>query len=139
MLIRTQILESGDLQMDAYTFDPEEFSALEETLSAVGSTTSYEPLPADSVNRRGQRYLCRASELSRLEAILEGRFESSGLFSPLAGTGRNYKCKEVNLSGGGAGCEDIIAPTTSIARTKCLLIAHRNKWSGGVSSPGQCP
>lgn len=139
MLIRTRILESGDLEMDAYTFDPREFSSLDETLLLAGSTPSYEQLQAEGPERIGRKYLCRARELFQLEVLLEGRFEPSGLFVPLTGTGRNYKCKEVNLSAGGAGCEDITAPNTSVARTKCALIANRNRWAGGVSSLGQCP
>ena len=139
MLIQSRFIERGDLEMKAYTFDLREFSALENTLARAGIAPTYRRIPNDRANREGRAYTIRATELPQLEALLEGRFQPNGLFLSSPGTGTNYRCKEVNLSGGGPGCEDIIAPNKSIAQTKCALIARKNNWFGGVPSAGQCP
>jgi hypothetical protein len=139
MIIESRFLPSGALQMDVFTFDREEFSAIDHTLSLAGIQLSFQRLPNDSSNRMGRRYTVRQNELAQLETVLEGHFLRSGLFAAAAGSGGNYRCKEVKLSGGGKGCEDLTAGDLSIAQVKCALIARRRNWFGGVPSPGTCP
>jgi hypothetical protein len=138
MLIDSGFLSSGDLELKAYTFDIKEFTALESTLSQAGIGPLYRHLPNDRSNREARAYLVPRSEISNLEALLHGSFKSSG-FLPSVDGGQSYRCKEVDLSGHGRGCEDITAPNKSVAQTKCALIARKKNWFGGVPSPGQCP
>ncbi len=139
MLIKTQFVPSGELQVDANTYSIHEFTALENALDLAGIQAIFYQLPADYANRESRRYTVPSNQVTLLEAVLEGTFQSNGQFVPRAGTGNKYACREITLRGSGSGCEDLVAPNDSVAQVKCALIARTNNWFGGVPNMGICP
>lgn len=139
MLIQTQFLPSGDLQIDAYASNVADFDGLESVLVAAGIKTISHKLPPDFASRDGRRYTVPSSLVDSFESLLEGTFQYNGKFVPATGTGKNFACWEITLSGKGFGCEDIRAQNRNLAITKCSMIAGNNNWYAGVPSPGTCP
>lgn len=139
MLIQTQFLLSSDLQLDAYTYRIEEFTAVENTLIEARVQPTYQKLPSDRAERDGRRYVVPSRQVGNLETVLEGTFRATGQFVPGAGTGNNYACREIVLQGKGKRCENLVAPSDAVAQTKCALIAQKNNWFGGVPDRGTCP
>jgi hypothetical protein len=140
MLIETRFVGTGDLELNAYTHSADEFKSLEIVLKKAGSSSEFQSLPPGSGGREGRRYVATAPEVSRLESVLEGQFQTNGVFAPAtAAPGQRFACREINLGGTGPGCANLTAPDTTVARVKCALIARANNWFGGVPNPGTCP
>ena len=138
MLVNTKFLPSGELQIDAYSFSLDEFLALEETLRTAGVNTISQQIPSDASGRDGRRYTATSTQTKALEELLGGKFQSNGEFVSSVGAGNPYACVEINLSGKGVGCEELLASDKSSAQTKCALIARKNGWFGGVPNEGTC-
>ena len=138
MLITTAVDSSGSVNMDAYSNSVQEFVALEETLRAAGLIPAYTSIGRDSSGREGRQYTATRPELAALQNVLGGQFDSRGHFTPTAGLGTVYACRQVLLGGAGSGCQELIAPSDYIATAICALIAGSNGWYGGVAQPGKC-
>jgi hypothetical protein len=139
MVIRTWFAPNSDLQLDAYSHSTEEFSVLEHTLALADIQPIFSRLPRDPAGRRGQRYVAQATQVPAFESVLGGSFLPNGRFVLGAGAGNAYACRELTIGGAGSGCENMLAPSLSVAQTKCWLIAGTRNWFGGVPRPGSCP
>lgn len=82
MLIQSDFLPSGDLQLDAYSYSLEDLLKVEDTLSIAEIRSVYRELQRDSANRFGRRFVIPPRDIGRLQEVLEGVFQSDGQFDP---------------------------------------------------------
>jgi len=138
MLIVSDVDSNRNLVLSAYTFDRQEFHALELTLERSGVSPVATPIPADQAGREGRRYLVPSASIAGFGRLLGGAFTPNGQFQPQAAPGNPYACEEIVLHGTGSGCETITASDLAAARAACGLVANRRGWFGSVPRAGRC-
>lgn len=130
--------ENSPLSIDALTYSFDEFKALENTLLSALITRRFVEVKPSKDDRMHRGYRAERNEVSRLGEVLQGEFDLKGAFVPSRGSGNQYACHEIVVSGWGAGCQEFLATKHHIAVTRCAILAGNKNWFGGSAERGDC-
>jgi hypothetical protein len=150
VIIHSKFTPSGDLEIDVYSENTEDFDYIEGTLRAARIPAQFLPLPPephDPLQRDGRKYFVQKHEVQDLESLLNGSFHPTGQLILASSRDDSYACHEMVVLRGtnparggiGRGCENFTAQNFTIAVVKCAFIAGNNNWFGGVAYEGRCP
>lgn len=141
MLIFSKLDYEGNLTLDVYSHNRDEFGRLKNVIFSVGA----EGVTSRSIDnyldrRKGVRFSILAIYVSRFEKFLGVSFISRGKDTKVRfdsiSDGNNFSCRRIDTPPN--GCQTIVAKSEDEAMIKCAMIAGEQNWLGAVPRSGRC-
>ena len=135
MLAVPFLQENGELYIDIYTYDDQDFSKVKTVLENAGITPEAHDMDNPG-KRNDKRFIINQGDKEKLEKYLRAQFDKTlhRTVVEFDSEGQPYHCVGKDEDGNEVSSVEFLANNENVAALKAGLVANNNRWYDGVAT-----